>query len=249
VGTTPAGAVSSYGVMTMRLTTRAAVVLATALGAVLVSAAPAMAGNWGVTTLDPLPDRIEPGRAYTIGFWVLQHGSHPYFGGTLDPVGLKFVDGKGAATVYKGVALAEPAHYATAVVFQGPGTWQVFGVQGPFQDYRVGTLTVPGGVTTLPVPQPATVGTDEQPWGAIRPPQMPVDTNRDPFGDAGAAAPAGAPSPAAAVRRTADDRPTGVPPVAVAAAVTVALAVAGLALGRRWRRLRRPHEPSRELVG
>jgi hypothetical protein len=234
--------------MTMRLTTRVAVVLATALAAVLVSAAPAMAGNWAVTTLDPLPDRIEPGRAYTIGFWVLQHGSHPYHGGTLDPVALKFVDGKGAATVYKGVALAEPAHYATAVVFPGPGTWQVFGVQGPFQDYRVGTLTVPGGLTALPVPQPATVGTDEQPWGAIRPPQMPVDTDRDPFGDAGAAAPAGAPSPAAAVRRTADHRPTG-PSTVVA--VTVALAVAGLALalGRRGRWPRRPSEPRRELVG
>jgi hypothetical protein len=229
--------------------TRVAVVLTTALAAVLLGGAPAMAGNWAVTTLDPLPDRIEPGSAYTIGFWVLQHGSHPYNGGRLDPVGLKFVDGKGAATVSKGVALAEPAHYATAVAFPGPGTWQVFGVQGPFQDYRVGTLTVPGGLTALPVPQPATVGADEQPWGAIRPPQLPVDLNRDPFGDTGAAAGAAAPaSPAAvAVPRSADHPPT------VAAGVTAVLAVAVLvlvlALGWRGRRLRRPSEPRRELVG
>lgn len=167
-----------------------ALVLAGALAAVLLSGAPALAGNWAVTSLDPLPDRIEPGRAYTIGFWVLQHGSHPYGGGVLDPVGLKFVndngDNKGKATTYPGVALPEPAHYAAAVILPA-GTYQLFGVQGPFQDYRIGTLTVPGGFTALAVPPPLAVGTDQQPWGAIRPPQMPVDPNRDPFGDPGAA--------------------------------------------------------------
>jgi hypothetical protein len=231
--------------MAMRLLTRVTVVLGTALAAVLLSGAPAMAGNWAVTTLDPLPDRIEPGRAYTIGFWVLQHGSHPFYGGKLDPVGLKFVDSAGAATVFAGVALAEPAHYATAVIFPRPGSWQVFGVQGPFQDYRIGTLTVPGGLSALPVPEPAMVGSDEQPWGAIRPPQMPVDTSRDPFSDAGVPAPASSPSAAAAVQRTADRGPA----VAVSVAALLAVTTLGLAVRKRGRWLRRPAQPRRELIG
>jgi hypothetical protein len=234
----------------MRPMTRAAVVLATAVAALLLTGAPAMAGNWAVTTLDPLPDRIEPGRAYTIGFWVLQHGSHPYYGGKLDPVGLKFVDGKGAATVFAGVALREPAHYAAAVIFPGPGTWQVFGVQGPFQDYQIGTLTVPGGLSARPVPEPAPVGTDEQPWGAIRPPQMPVDTNRGPFNDAGAAAPTSSEA-AAAPKRTAGNGPAGAT-VAAAVAAMLAVTTLGLALrrngvGRRWLRERTGRR--RELIG
>jgi hypothetical protein len=145
---------------------RLLLVLAGALAAVLLSGAPALAGNWAVTSLDPLPDRIEPNRPYTIGFWVLQHGSHPYSGGVLDPVGLKFVADNGKATTYPGIALPEPAHYAAAVILPA-GTYQVFGVQGPFQDYRVGTLAVPGGLTALAVPPPLDVGAAQQPWGAI----------------------------------------------------------------------------------
>jgi hypothetical protein len=244
---------------------RLLLVLAGAFGAVLLSGAPALAGNWAVTSLDPLPDRIEPNRAYTIGFWVLQHGSHPYGGGVLDPVGLKFVadsgGGNGKTATYPGVALPEPAHYAAAIILPA-GTYQVFGVQGPFQDYRVGTLTVPGGLTALAVPPPLEVSADEQPWGAIRPPQMPVDPNRDPFGDPGAApaaAPKAAQAPAAATNtaanteanttaNTADSGRSGtlVTVIVTAIATVAVLAAVGSALTRRRPG---PSTPRRELIG
>lgn len=249
---------------------RLLLILAGALGAVLLTGAPALAGNWAVTSLDPLPDRIEPNRPYTIGFWVLQHGSHPYSGGVLNPVALKFVEETGKTTTFPGVALPEPAHYAAAIILPA-GTYQVFGVQGPFQDYRIGTLAVPGGLTALAVPPPLAVGADEQPWGAIRPPQMPVDPNRGPFGDPGATpgveqAPAATQAPAPQIPArpaTAGDRVdngrsgTLVTVIVTAIATVAVVAAVGSALywRPRARRLagrlvavRRPR-PRRELIG
>ncbi|MDH6462728.1 hypothetical protein M2302_002908 [Micromonospora sp. A200] len=59
-------------------------VLATAplglVGGMVLAPAPAYAGNWAVTALDPVPDRMKPGKGYTVGMWVLQHGFHPYEG-------------------------------------------------------------------------------------------------------------------------------------------------------------------------
>jgi hypothetical protein len=48
----------------------------TAIAAMLALATPALAGGWATTLLDPLPDRLEAGHTYTVGFWILQHGSH-----------------------------------------------------------------------------------------------------------------------------------------------------------------------------
>ncbi len=242
---------------------------AATLAVVLLSGAPALAGNWAVTSLDPLPDRIAPDRAYTIGFWVLQHGSHPYDGGRLDPVGLKFVTDSGKTTTFPGVALPEPAHYAAAIILPA-GSYQVSGVQGPFQDYRVGTLTVPGGLTALAVPPPLVVDAGQQPWGAIRPPQMPVDPSRGPFGDPGAAPgvelPATAPQvsakPAAPAGPGGSGR-SGTPVTVIVTVIVTALATVAVvgAVGSAlyWRpqarRLirtlvpaRRPR-PRRELIG
>jgi hypothetical protein len=68
------------------------------VGAILVTivlpAASARAGGWAVTALDPLPQRLQAGRTYTVGYWVLQHGSHPYEG-DLGKTGLKLVDDGG----------------------------------------------------------------------------------------------------------------------------------------------------------
>ena len=43
-------------------------------------ALPAQAGGWAVPVLDPLPATVEADRTYTVGYWVLQHGTHPYEG-------------------------------------------------------------------------------------------------------------------------------------------------------------------------
>jgi hypothetical protein len=219
---------------------RAVLALCVVLGWVTIAASPAAAGGWAVTLLDPLPDRIEANRTYTVGFWVLQHGSHPYYGGQLDPVGLKLVDAKGAATMFAGVPLREPAHYAAAILVPEPCDWKVYGVQGPFADYLVGTLTVPGGLSVLPMPPPSPVGPDQRPWGAVRPPEVPVDGGRSRFEDPPGAlvAPVGAEASTTTVSREQDPgRPIG--RIAVIGAVIVATIATG-ALTLTLTRRRRP---------
>src|SRR5688572_29703222 len=127
-----------------RLLIAAALVAATAVSLAL-SQTSAHAGGWATPVVDPLPDRIESGRTYTVGFWVLQHGSHPY-DGDLGPVGLRLVGSDGTTVAYRGVALPEPAHFAAAIAVSDDGVWQLVGIQGVFADYAIGTLQVPGGL-------------------------------------------------------------------------------------------------------
>ncbi|GAA1005004.1 hypothetical protein Aple_035730 [Acrocarpospora pleiomorpha] len=142
---------------------------------VAAMAAPAYAGNWAVTELDPLPDRIEAGQAYTVGYWVLQHGTHPFEGSEkqLGDTGLRLTDEKGTVLTFTGSRLPEPAHYAVAVKIP-QGTWRVQGIQGIFMEDEIGTLTVPGTLT-LAAPQfPALDGAQvEDYWGEIKPPGFP----------------------------------------------------------------------------
>lgn len=139
----------------------------------MVPAVPAQAGGWAVTLLDPLPDRFEAGRSYTVGYWVLQHGSHPY-DGDLGRTGLRLVGPDRQELTFEGVALREAAHYAAAIAVPSDGTWRVFAMQGPFAEHAVGTLTVPGALTIKPPDTPVDVGGHghgEQPhWGAVHPP-------------------------------------------------------------------------------
>ena len=210
-------------------------------GGLLLAPAPAYAGNWAVTVLDPLPDRLEPGKGYTVGLWVLQHGFHPYEGDDLGPVGLRLVDGKGTALTFPAVALPEAAHYAAAIAVPHAGEWAVVGVQGRFAEYHVGTLTVPGGLAVLGVPPPLESPQVDRYWpGAIRPPAVPQDAGRDPFGSAytARAAEPGPPTPTPVSR--AAPAQTGVSRVTLLVAVTIAVvAVAGFQTYRRIAR-RRP---------
>jgi hypothetical protein len=147
------------------------VVLLVLVAVGLAPAAPASAGGWAVTLLDPLPDRIEPDRAYTVGYWVLQHGSHP-FDGELGRTGLRLV-GQGRELEFEGRALPEAAHYAVSFAVPA-GTWRVYARQGWFDQFELGTLTVPGGLKLAP---PETVyaggpkhGHGTPQWGAVHPP-------------------------------------------------------------------------------
>jgi hypothetical protein len=146
------------------------VVLMGTLLATLLAPAPARAGGWATTLLDPLPDRIESGHTYTVGFWVLQHGSHP-FEGTLGPTGLRLSDASGQSVSFPGVALAQAAHYAAAIAIPHNGQWHLTARQGLFADYEIGTLNVPGQLAVLPTPTPMTIGGGyDDHWGQIRPP-------------------------------------------------------------------------------
>lgn len=134
----------------------------------LLGAPAATAGGWAVTYLDPVPP-IQPSTTHTVGYWVLQHGTHP-FSGDLGKTGLRFVAGADSRE-FVGVALGQPAHYA--VTFTLPaGPYEVFGVQGMFQDHPLGTLTVPGTFQVKP-PDPQLVmpgSTEPWPWQEIAPP-------------------------------------------------------------------------------
>ncbi|NKE60731.1 hypothetical protein FXN61_29665 [Lentzea sp. PSKA42] len=160
-------------------------ILALICAFLLISAPSAVAGGWAVTYLDPVPS-IQPGTTHTVGYWVLQHGTHPYAGDDLGRTGLRFRS-SADDQVFTGVPLGEPAHYAVTFTLP-PGTFEVFGVQGVFQEHPIGTLTVPGTLLVKPVDREKfPIRSDgPSPWGAIKPP---IPTS----------APAASPAPAAVV--------------------------------------------------
>jgi hypothetical protein len=212
------------------------VLVLAALG--LVPAAPAQAGGWAVTLLDPLPDRIEAGHAYTVGYWVLQHGSHP-FDGELGRTGLRLV-GPGGEREFVGSPLPEAAHYAVSFAVPA-GTWRVYALQGWFAPFEVGTLTVPGGLRLQPSEMAVNVGGHSDGgaaphWGAVHPPAGIGDGHAGPVQSAlePAAAPerpAAAPTPAPAA--------TPQPRTAVAMGLLAACGIVALLALGPGRRLRR----------
>ncbi len=142
-------------------------ILALVCAFLLISTPSAVAGGWAVTYLDPVPS-IQEEVTHTVGYRVLQHGSHP-FDGELGRTGLKFRSGS-VEHVFTGVPMGEPARYA--VVFSlSAGQYEVFGVQGVFRDHLIGTLTVPGTVLVKPV-EPGSVRTVE-PAAVVVAPQEP----------------------------------------------------------------------------
>ncbi|WP_188187110.1 hypothetical protein [Nonomuraea sp. SYSU D8015] len=228
-------------------------VLAVVLAALAAGTVPAgAAGNWAVTYMDPLPDRFESGKPYVLGFWVLQHGSHP-FSGRLGPVGLRLTGEGGKSLMFNGTALPEAGHYATSVVVP-EGEWKVEGMQGIFQPYDVGTLVVPGGLKLNPVEKEAIasfVSYGRDYWDEVRPPGFPDLAGATVKVDTGeVAAEAG---PAAPREPVASPRVTAVPAARESGGVpayTLLIAAAGGALlaaaALRWLplpRRRREDEP------
>jgi len=181
----------------------------------LISAPAAHAGAWAVTYVDPVPS-IQPSVTHTVGYWVLQHGTHP-FAGNLDKTGLRFQSGTDSLE-FTGVPLAEPAHYAVTFSLSA-GTYEVFGMQGIFPEHPLGTLTVPGTLLLKPVdPQMVQGAGDVWPWKTIAPPLQKTTVS---------------PSPAAV---TVPVEPSGKPlPVWLVGAVVVGAAGVFLLLRKRLR--------------
>lgn len=148
-----------------------------ALTAIVVLPIPAAAGNWAVTYLDPLPEHMQSGQAYTVGYWVLQHGSHPSMI-PLTETGLRLTSSSGEAKYYRGMPLREVSHFAAAILVPRDGTWAIEAVQQPFGPYKVGELTVPGTLKLSSIPTPlATDGHAEHAWGEIHPPLGAADSH------------------------------------------------------------------------
>jgi hypothetical protein len=153
-------------------------ILALSCAFLLISAPSALAGGWAVTYVDPVPS-IQPSVTHTVGYWVLQHGTHP-FSGDLGKTGLRFKSGADTRD-FVGVALGEPAHYA--VTFSLPaGSYEVFGVQGVFPEHPLGTLTVPGTLLVKPVDPQRVQGTVDgpSPWQEIAPPLPKLEVSASP---------------------------------------------------------------------
>ncbi|MBE3014372.1 hypothetical protein IL992_35130 [Microbispora sp. NEAU-D428] len=223
-----------------------------AMAAILAPALPAhaRAGFWAVTELDPLPAKVRPDVSYTVGFWVLQHGTHPYEGpGGLEPVGLRLTGEDGTALTFDGTRLPEPAHFATSIKVPA-GRWRVQGVQGMFAPYEIGTLTVPGGLKAAPPQFPVPAGVEVMDyWGPVKPPGFPwkataVIPNRLPAATPAASArPVRAAQPAKVSAAGGDSSPWRQPYALMAVAVA---AVVGTLLVQRAARTavrRRPHDP------
>ncbi|MFB4265226.1 hypothetical protein [Nonomuraea sp. GTA35] len=230
----------------------AIIALPALIAALVVGGTPAVAaGGWAVTYLDPAPSRFEGGTSYALGFWVLQHGTHP-FEGKMEPVGLRLTGQDGRSLEFKGTALPEAAHYLASVVVP-EGVWKVEGVQGPFQPYEVGTLTVPGALRIKPVAPElvAAIGQGGHDyWGDVRPPGFePGDGSAMTAGPAPVPVPASAPAApvvAASPAARAGD-PGGVPAytllLAAAGGAVVAWAALGLPVMLRRRREEQPDRP------
>lgn len=143
------------------------VVAAMVLAAGVVGAAPAAAGGWSETVLDPPPARVESTVTYTFGFWVLQHGSYPIRDGDLGKVALTATDDKGASVSFPATESATEGHYSAEVVFPHNGQWQLGTAQEMLMpDALVAVVTVPGTVRIMPseVDQRA-----PHQWGPVRP--------------------------------------------------------------------------------
>ncbi|GAA4460456.1 hypothetical protein [Phytohabitans houttuyneae] len=203
------------------------------LVALVLAPAPSQAGGWALTVLDPLPDRVEAGRTYTVGMWLLQHGFHPYTGGDLGAVELHLVGADGKSSGYPAVALKDPAHFAATVVVPRDGRYTVVAKQGWFADYRIGTLTVPGTLAVLPVPVELTAEHIAKYWtGAAHPPILPVDTSRDVFNEPAAAPPRAEP-PVQAAAAQAEPISPSTSRLTVLAGVAALLVVGTVLLSRR----------------
>jgi hypothetical protein len=104
-----------------------------------LTVAPAWAGGWAVTTLDPLPDQLRADTEYRVGYTIRQHGVSPFKGARTS---LEVVPADGAALTFEARADGDPGHYVANVRFPAAGTysWRVnqdwFGVQD------LGTVTV-----------------------------------------------------------------------------------------------------------
>lgn len=213
---------------------RILVVLVIALTTGLVVTSTAQAGNWEETLLDPPPSRVEPGVTYTLGYWILQHGSYPYMGGDLGPTALVATDADGDSVEFPGIASKTAGHYSAEGVFPHAGTWTISSKHEILMtDPLVATVTVPGTVRIAPSEM---AERSPHPWGKVRPsfpPTAPDASMAGPLVDAPVAEPTT--TPAAVEPRSAAtvDEPAAAPPWGLLAVGGVAMLGLAVWLGRR----------------
>jgi hypothetical protein len=116
----------------------------------MVSASPALAGNWASTVFDDLPDEFEAGRTYALEYTILQHGDTPV--ATSDSV-LTFT-GSDDELEFEATPMDEVGRFTVEIALP-EGNWDLEVTQGPFDPHRHGVVAVArdasvGGVDVEP---------------------------------------------------------------------------------------------------
>jgi hypothetical protein len=119
--------------------------LAIAAGLAVAGSAPAIAGGWAVTTLDPLSSPL-PGEEVDVGFTIRQHGVTPV---AVDDVAILVTDARGVTESFTAHAEGPVGHYVAAVTFPPAGTYRWSVEQGWFGRQDLGTVRVGAGVTAV----------------------------------------------------------------------------------------------------
>jgi hypothetical protein len=138
-----------------------------AMLAMLWLTASAFAGGWVVTTIDPLPPRMQAGRTYDIGFVMRQHGVTPIADAT-PQVNISLGD---RLLSFPGKPDGPIGHYVAGVTFPVDGEWQWSVDQRPFpQTQSLGAVTILAAPAK--VPQPVVVPAQSSP--PVAAPEMSV---------------------------------------------------------------------------
>ncbi len=126
-----------------------------AMVAMLVLAAPALAGGWAVVTLDTVPAALRAEQSLSLGFMVRQHGVTPVDVHTWDGSMPVFT----ATNAHTGETLRVHArkegmegHYVVDVTFPSAGAWDVKITPGWFAGTELGTFTVMPAATATATP-------------------------------------------------------------------------------------------------
>lgn len=143
-----------------------------ALAISVLTAVPAMAGGWAVTTFDSLPPEFRAGETYTLGYTIRQHGVTPI---NVERTEIRITSPQGGKTLrFAGVQEGAIGHYVAKVTFPYEGRWAWEVSQGPFEAQALGTTNVlPAalGETVTPAaqaaPAPASAPQPAQPNGLL----------------------------------------------------------------------------------
>jgi YtkA-like len=127
------------------MTTKRLTLLAFAT-AVLAVPTTATAGGWATVGLDPPPDGLAPGEAWSAQLTLLQHGRTPLEGRR--PRVIVRRDGGGGRREFQARPTGEPGVYRASVVFASAGTWR-YSVDDDFAaTHSFAPVTIGKGETT-----------------------------------------------------------------------------------------------------
>jgi hypothetical protein len=102
----------------------------------------ALAGGWAVTTMEGVPDDIVAGQTYTVGYTILQHGSHP---ADVEETYIQITSlATGEEILFRGESTGETGKYTAEVTFPEEGAWQWGVIQGWFGMQELGTIQAQG---------------------------------------------------------------------------------------------------------